>query len=116
MSSDYKKSCLEWAEMGMSPYFIMTNQSSSVFNNSNIDDIYNSKFADWEKEITKISEDFNKRLLDVSTSVIVKHEKINDEIACVTYENGYKVYVNYSDKDFSIDNCIVPASDFIVVK
>ena len=47
---------------------------------------------------------------------IVKHSIINNDVRCTEYENGYMVYVNYSDTNYLAENIEVPANGYLVLK
>jgi hypothetical protein len=45
------------------------------------------------------------------------HEFLTNEVACTTYEDGTKVYVNYGYNDFTaVDGTVVPARDYSVTR
>lgn len=116
MSSDYRECYLKWVETGSIPYFLLTYQSSTKFQDTYIQDIYNSGFADWQESVVNVSKEFNDSLSIVVNKTIISHESISEGVVCVSYENNYKVYVNYLYEDFIADGITVPARDFIIVK
>lgn len=44
---------------------------------------------------------------------IVQHTYVTDEVVCVTYGNGTKIYCNYGLKDFSVDGKTIKAKDYL---
>ena len=115
MSSNYEDTYLKWVETGSIPYFLLTHQSASKLKGTEVEDVYNSEFSDWEEEVVSASHSFNNRLSGVLNSVIIKHEEIDKDLICVSYENGKKVYVNDSYEQSSVGNTVIPARDFLVV-
>jgi hypothetical protein len=53
-------------------------------------------------------------LSDVWKEKMIHHETINDKIRITTYENGKRVYVNYSEKQETVDGVAIPAKGFTV--
>ena len=47
---------------------------------------------------------------------MVDHDNITDKLSCTVYEDGTKVYVNYSYDDYETEDGIIPARDYKVVK
>ena len=47
---------------------------------------------------------------------MVDHEYLQEKLSCTTYEDGTKVYVNYSYKDQTVDGKVIPARDYAVVR
>ena len=47
---------------------------------------------------------------------MTKHEFIEEQLTCTTYEDGTKVYVNYSRDDKTVDGTVIPAKDYAVVR
>lgn len=56
------------------------------------------------------------RLEKVRAAEILCHKSIADGVYAVAYNNGYTVYVNYTNNDVSVGNTVVPALDAITVK
>ena len=50
-----------------------------------------------------------------SGSRVYSQEYLSDTLSLTKYENGTEVYVNFSDKEESFDEIVVPAKSFLVV-
>lgn len=69
------------------------------------------------KEIETVMQgEFNIYCENVLGERIVKHSIINNDVRCTEYENGYMVYVNYSDTNYLAENIEVPANGYLVLK
>lgn len=60
--------------------------------------------------------DFYAPYKELQKEKMIKHQKINDDVVKVTYENGAAVYVNYGENDFDIDDITVKALDYTIKK
>ena len=60
---------------------------------------------------------YNAEMGHVFHQRMTDHELVADQIACTTYEDGTKVYVNYTYNDYTAkDGTAVPARDYAVVR
>lgn len=106
---------LKWIETGSLPYFVLTYESPVVLNKTNRNDLFSSEYAVWEETVREVSSEFNDRLGAVWNQRMVYHEA-NEGVAIVTYEDGTKVYLNYTDEDQKCGGVTVPAMDYLVKK
>ena len=77
--------------------------------------MFTSRFADWEQTVADTALEFNARLGTVWNSAMTAHEKLADGLYRVTYENGCRVYVNYTETAAGADGLTVPAEEYLVV-
>ena len=68
-----------------------------------------------EEDIEAISKEFNEKLADVWNQKIKKHEE-KDGAVIVTYENDYRIYINYSEVAIQVDGLEIPALDYKLVR
>ena len=66
--------------------------------------------------MVEIYNNYNSKMGHVFNQKMVDHKSLGAKLRCTTYEDGTKVYVNYSYADATTDDGVVPARDFIVVK
>ena len=45
---------------------------------------------------------------------IVNHHEVQEDVFCVTYDNGSSVYVNYTDAEVTVDGITIGAKDYTV--
>ena len=45
---------------------------------------------------------------------MVSHERLSDELVMLTYENGYRVIINYGQEEAEIFGQKVGAKDYVV--
>jgi hypothetical protein len=59
---------------------------------------------------------YNSELGHTFNQKMVDHDNITKNLSCTVYEDGTKVYVNYSYDDYQTADGVVPARDYMVVK
>lgn len=116
MSADFTQIKLHWVEYGCDPYFLLSEQSSGMLENAVISDVFNSRFDDWKDQIVQVYEEFNRRLSPLNGQKIQRHEYLSEDVACVTYENGSIVLVNYGLQETETPYGTVPAKDYMVIQ
>lgn len=116
LSLNSNRNMLKSVEYGAAPYAAFITRDDALLNHT-----------EWQTEFYSVSDtsrlsDFSKRVLSVSeirektrNQRITSHEKISKNLYCTAYENGYRVYVNYGDKDVRLDGIDIPAKGFAAV-
>jgi len=88
--------------MGIYPSFLITWEDSSNLIYTNSADIYSSKYSTYRDDIIE----YTKALKEVNDAVkgafIIDHERLGG-VTVVTYDNGTKIYVNYSKTEQVVD-------------
>ena len=106
---------LKWIEYGATPTFELTYNRSLDLYGTTYNDLFSSEFGQWKDRLIEISNEFSTALADVKGQSIVKHESVGDEQICVTYENGYRVVLNYADEDFTFNGQTVSGENYVVL-
>lgn len=114
MSADFDLLQLHWAEYGCDPYFLLTKQSSARMQNASQNDVFNSRYDDWKEAVADTYQEFNSRLSGVQGQRMVGHEYLKPGVACVTYEDGSVLLVNYTQKPVKTKWGTTPARDYAV--
>lgn len=102
---------LKLIETGIYPSFYLTyeNPADLIYTNSN--DIYSSKYSMYKSMIVEYYKELKAFNELVEDSYIIKHI-CNNNLTIVTYDNGIKVYVNYSSTDKIADGLTIPALSY----
>ncbi len=77
---------------------------------SDKDDVY--YYDTWVNSAAVYYAKANEVLGDLRGTRITSHEMISDGVFLTEYENGSLVYVNYTDKDFTVSGVMVGGRDF----
>lgn len=112
---DAKIQKLKWIEYGAIPYYILTYEKTEELRHTDYNQLFTSRYIDWLDQSAGMYKEFNQKLSGIWSKAMINHEKINDNVLCTTYENGTKVYVNYSDTDYTNGSIMVKSMDYLVV-
>ncbi|HWT73433.1 MAG TPA: DUF5696 domain-containing protein [Mobilitalea sp.] len=89
---------------------------TSVLKKTTANDVFTAEYSVWKDIVGEYYEAYNEFYQKVRDAQIVKHEIVgsNSENVIVTYSNGVKVLLNYSDETAVIDGVSIAADDFVV--
>lgn len=107
---------LRHIEYGVAPSFIVNACDSIALYKTAQEDYFSTNFDDWEEFLHEAYDFISKALQPVQGQAIIEHKAIEDGFICVTYENGTKVYVNYTDVQKSDGNVTVNPNWYSVVE
>lgn len=105
---------LKLVETGIYPSFYLTyeNPSELIYTNSN--DVYTSQYSVYRGQILEYYHELKEVNALVSGSMITDHEITDTGVTVVTYDNGVKLYINYTEAEASADGVTVPALSYVV--
>lgn len=104
---------LRAVEFGVSPSFLLTEKDENALKNTDYLKYYAVSYDNWKDKINEIAIQVD-AMSDLWGKKITDHEVTEEGIRITTYENGSKVYVNYSEKEITVNGVIVPAKGFVV--
>ncbi len=105
------------AEYGAGLSFTFMKESAFALQKTLYTQYYGSDYAAWHDNMMEIYTRFNKELGHVYNQEMVDHVNFTPELCCTTYEDGTKVYVNYSySEGVTADGVSVPARDYLVIR
>lgn len=107
---------LESAECGAGLFFVFMEASEEAIQESDFTEYYSANFDSWKERLPELYDDYNKNMAPVCNSLISNHEYLTNSVTVTSYENGYKVYVNFGNVDYADDKVLVPARQYRVVK
>ena len=116
LAKDYKRNILKSAETGSALYVSFMNAENESLLDTDRSDLYALSYSTWFDDVTELYKVYSEKIGPVINSPIKNHLYITGEVTVTEFENGYRVYVNYSEKDQSFDGIDVPAGDYISVK
>ena len=103
---------LQMVEAGVYPSFYVTYENSSDLIYTNSSDLYSTEYKTYKDTIVKYDKDLRKLNEVTKGSVIKKHEKLNNGVTVVTYDNGTKIYANYTSVSRTVDGVKVGAMSY----
>ena len=116
LTQDYKDELLTSAEYGAGLYFTVMKESSFALQKTLYSEYFGASYDAWSEDMIETYNRYNKELGHTYNQKMVDHEYIGNDVACTTYEDGTKVYVNYTYEDYVTNGTTVPARDYLVVR
>lgn len=105
---------LQMVEAGVYPSFYLTHENSSALIYTNSSDLYSTEYATYADDIVAYDKELRALNAKVGKAHIVKREKSANGLVCVTYDNGVRIYVNYSANDLTEGGITVPSMSYKV--
>ncbi len=117
MTQDYEDELLKSAEYGAGLSFVLMKETAFTLQNTLYTQYYGAEYDAWKDKLVEIYTRYNNELGHVFDQRIAGHEFVADGVAVTTYEDGTKVYVNYTYEDVKAkDGTLVTARDYVVVQ
>ena len=108
---------LNSAEYGAGLAFTFMKESAFELQNTLYTEYFGADYSAWHDEMLEIYTRYNEELGHTFNQKMVGHEYVTSELTCTIYEDGTKVYVNYSYDELQADDgTVVPARDYVVVR
>lgn len=107
---------LESAECGAGLFFVFMGETEKAIQETDFTEYYSACFDSWKDNLSKVYKEYDNNMGKVKNSLISNHEYLTDSVTVTSYENGYKVYVNFGYLDYSDEKVSVPARQYKVVK
>jgi hypothetical protein len=91
---------------------------TSVLTDTTQEDVFYAEYSLWEDTIADYYNDYNEFYKQVKDAEIVSHEIVDrdNNLRVVTYSNGVKVYINYTDEKTAINGVSVDAYSYVLQK
>lgn len=105
---------LRMIEYGASPHYIFTWESAYEMKDTALNKFYATKYTNWSDDAVEMYNTVNSALGKVSGETITEHEIVQEGVKKITYSNGAVIYVNYTNKDVTVDGVTVSAENFFV--
>lgn len=116
LAQDYEEELLISAEYGAGLSFTLMKESCFALQNTEYSRYFGADYSGWQEKLTQIYTRYNEELGHTFCQRMVDHEYVQEKLSCTTYEDGTRVYVNYSYKDQTVDGKVIPARDYTVVR
>ena len=107
---------LKLVETGTRPSFYITKENSSRLIYTNSSDIYSSEYSVYRDTILSYTKELAAVYEKTQGACIAGHEILGNGITVVTYDNGVKIYLNYSAETQSADGHTLEGMTYEVVE
>ena len=117
IANEIQQNILESAECGAGLAFTFIAESEKRIQETEFTEYYASNFANWQNKMKDIYSRYNSEMKNICNARIDNHEFISDDVTLTTFDNGYKVLVNFGYVDFETpDGVSIPARDYKVME
>ena len=103
---------LKMVESGMYPSFYITAEDSSKLIYTNSSSLYSLEYDSYRDTIVEYDGALRALADKVGGACIIDHETLDNGLVKVTYDNGVKIYVNYTESALSADGLTVDALSY----
>lgn len=121
MYSDYvnfeankTKFFLQMVESGVYPSFYLTYENSSALIYTNSSDLYSTQYSAYKNTILEYDAALRAVAEKVQGAFVADHEKLDNGVTKVTYDNGVIIYVNYTEENVTVDGISIDALSYKV--
>ena len=105
---------LQMVESGVYPSFYLTYENSSKLIYTNSSDLYSTEYGTYKDTVIAYDEALREVAASVEGAYITKHEKLDNGVTRVSYDNGVVIYVNYSENNVTVDGYSIEAMSYKV--
>lgn len=114
LSSDYQTTLLECAEYGAGLSFTFMKTDTPILADTAYSCYTSAAYDRWKDELIPVITRYQSEMAGLNRTPITGHEEITDGLTVTEYEDGTKVYVNYTTVDYTVDGVTVGARDYKV--
>nr|SIP63170.1 hypothetical protein [uncultured bacterium] len=114
LSGDYQTALLECAEYGAGLNFTFMKADTMVLQDTAYSCYLAAGYDRWKDQAIPMITRFQTEMAGLNRQTITDHAHLSEEVTLTTYQDGTKVYVNYSNNDFDVDGLTVPAREYLV--
>lgn len=112
VSSDDAYNLLKSVETGSCIYYRLFYEDNSIIKDSYYTDLYSHNFRNNFDRAVRTYQTAASVLNSVQGQRIIRHDILDEGVRLVTYENGVRIIVNYSEAPYTYGNATVEANSF----
>lgn len=105
---------LKLVEFGVFPSFYITYENPSDLQETNSSWVFTSEYAQYKDEIVEYHKELKEINDKIGSAYIANHEILDNEVHITTYENGVKIYTNYSKESVIVDGLTIDSLSYKV--
>lgn len=114
LSSDWLAELLLCAEYGAGLNFTFMEEDGKIIQETYHSNLFGAEYDVWKEDALNIIHAYQKDMQGLNQLKITDHEYLERQVTVTEYENGTKVYVNYSTAEYTDGNVTVPARSYFV--
>lgn len=113
---DMQLALLRCIESGTAPHFLLAGDNVRKIKQTAHTEFYSIDASHWLDTVSDSYHMVEKALSGTQGASIVSHTLLADDVARVTWSNGCRIYVNFTDKAVQADGITIPARSYQSVK
>lgn len=114
LAGNVNETFLKSLETGSALHYTFITGDNTIVDKTELDWLYSADFSKWKDNLIKYYKVTEELLKATEGGRIIHHSSPDRGIACTTYENSAKVYVNYTDADFEAEGRLIPANGYLI--
>ncbi len=114
LAGDYQTALLECAEYGAGLNFTFMAEKTSILQDSNYSCYTAAGWDFWKEQVIPMIQRYQSEMKGLNRLRITDHERLAPDVTVTVYEDGTRVYVNFSDQAYSAGGIKIPARDYLV--
>ena len=116
LTQNYEEELLKSAEYGAGLSFTLMKESAFTLQKTLYTQYFGAEYDSWKEKMLEIYTRYNTELGHVFKQRMTDHEYVEAGVTMTTYEDGTRVYVNYTYEDVTANGMTVAARDYVVVR
>lgn len=113
LSGNYKTEVLKAIETGAGLYFQLAYENTDLLKTSSQPDLYSVDYGTWKEKLLECYKEVDAVIGDLAQEQMVAHSPLAEGVSCVTYGNGTRIFVNYTDSDYTDGSVTVAAGSYL---
>lgn len=114
LAFDYQWQKLKWIEYGSIPYYVLTYLPSENLKYTAYNHLFSSNYLNWLDTIAETAREYKENMTNLWKYKIVRHEMLQKGIYRISYENGQKVYINYTSQPVKAGQLTIESMNYRV--
>lgn len=115
LEEDMDQQILRCIETRTTPKFVVCYDHVELLKQTDYSRYYSVRFSVQKQHILSAYEQYTQALKAADGFRMTAHERLAQDVFVSTYENGVKVYVNYSDNEYQKDGVAVAAHGYATI-
>ena len=110
-----KDQILALIDYNVYPSYVVTEEDTYKMRYTGSNQLFTTKFTDWSSRIISEYHYINDRLSLVKEARIIGREVIEPGVVIVSYDNDYRIFINYTETTKTVNGHTIPAKEAQVI-
>lgn len=116
LAGDWQEELLKSAEYGADLSVTLMGASAFDLQDTAYTRFFGAEYDKWRERIASVCVEYCQALEGTVGAAMTGHEYLTDQVTVTVYENGIRVYVNYGNEEYRLeDGTVIPARDYTVL-